>query len=52
MGAGQNGELVAQEQVLEHEVVARAYPGQDGREQEPEQFKYAFSIAEFVRVRS
>ena len=31
--------------------LARASPGQDGREQEPEQFKHAFSIADFMRVR-
>ena len=37
--------------VAHHEVVARAYPGQDGREQQPEQFEHAFSIADFVRVR-
>ena len=47
----QDGELMAQEQILEHEVLARACPGQDGREQEPEQFKHAFSIADFMRVR-
>src|SRR5919202_4623590 len=36
-GASQDGELLAQEQVLEHEVLARACPGQDGREQQPEE---------------
>ena len=30
---GQHGELMAQEQVLEHEVLARAHPGQDGRDE-------------------
>src|ERR671936_628487 len=44
--SGQDGELMAQEQVLEYEVVARVNAGQDGREQEPEQFKHAFSIAD------
>jgi hypothetical protein len=38
--------LVAQEQVLEHEVLARAQPGQDSREQQPEEFKHAFRIAD------
>jgi hypothetical protein len=42
----QDGELMAQEQILEHEVLARACPGQDGREQQPEQFEHAFSIAD------
>ena len=32
---------MAQEEVLEHEVLARTYPGQDGRDQQPEQFKHA-----------
>ncbi len=32
---------MAQEQVLEHEVLARAHPGQDGREEQPEQFEHA-----------
>ena len=49
--AGQDRELMAQQQVLEHEVLVRACPGQDGREQEPEQFKLAFSIADFMCVR-
>jgi hypothetical protein len=40
-GASQDGELMAQEQVLEHEVLARACPGQGGREQQPEQFEHA-----------
>ena len=44
-------QLMAQEQVLEHEILARMHPGQNGREQQPEQFKHAFSIADFVRVR-
>jgi hypothetical protein len=37
---------MGREQVLEHEVVARAYPGQDGREQQPEQFEHILSIAD------
>jgi hypothetical protein len=44
--SGQDGELVAQQQILEHEVLAWAHPGQDGREQQPEQFKHALSIAD------
>jgi integrase len=39
--------LVAQEQVLEHEVLARARRGQASREQQPEEFKHAFRIADF-----
>jgi hypothetical protein len=35
---------MAQEQVLEHEVLARACPGQGGREQQPEQFEHASKI--------
>jgi hypothetical protein len=45
-GAGQERELVAQEQVLKHEVVARARPGQDGREQQPEEFEHASRITD------
>ena len=37
---------MAQQQVLEHEVVARPRPGQHGREQQPEQIEHAFSIAD------
>jgi hypothetical protein len=39
---------MAQQQVLEHEVLARPCPGQDGREQEPDKFKHAFSIADHL----
>ena len=42
---------MAQEQILEHEIMARACPGQDGREQQPEQFKHAYSIADLCRAR-
>ena len=45
--SGQDGELVAQEQVLEHEVLAWAQRGQASREQQPEEFKHAFRIADF-----
>jgi len=38
--------MVAQEQILEDEVPAWTNAGQDGREQQPEQFKHAFSIAD------
>jgi hypothetical protein len=37
---------MAQEQVLKHEVVARTYRDQDGREKQPEQFEHSFSIAD------
>ena len=36
---------MAQEQVLEHEVPARAHAGKDGREQHPQQLEHAVSIA-------
>src|ERR687886_120445 len=36
----QDGELVAQEQVLEHAVLARARPGEDARGHKPEEFKH------------
>jgi hypothetical protein len=38
--------LVPRQQVLEQEILARAYPGQDGREQQPEEFKHVLSIAD------
>ena len=31
--ASQDGELMAQQQVLEHDILARAHPGQHGREE-------------------
>jgi len=37
---------MAYEQVLEHEVVARAHPGQDGREQEPQEVEHASKITD------
>jgi hypothetical protein len=46
--AGQDGKLMAQEQVLQDEVVARTYPGQDGREQQRDEFEHVFSIADSV----
>ena len=43
--SGESGrQLMAQEQVLKREVVARARPGQHGREQQPEEFKHPFSM--------
>jgi hypothetical protein len=45
--ASQDGKLMAQQQVLEHEVLARAQPGQGGHEHEPQQVKHAHSIAYF-----
>jgi hypothetical protein len=38
--------LVAQQQVLEHEVPAWARPAKDGRGHQPEQFKHTLSIAD------
>ncbi len=35
-----------QEQVLEYEVLARTRPGQDRREQQPEEFEHVLSIAD------
>jgi hypothetical protein len=46
---GDDAKLVAQEQVLEDEIVARARPGQDDREQQPQQFEHAFSITDSHR---
>lgn len=37
---------MAQQQVFEHEVLAWANAGEDGREEQPEQFKHAFSITD------
>jgi hypothetical protein len=39
---------MTQEQVLEHEVLTWARPGQDRREQEAEQFKHALRIADLL----
>ena len=44
--AGEDGELVPQEQVLEHKVLARPQPGPGGRKEQPEQFEHAVSIAD------
>jgi hypothetical protein len=38
---------MTQEQVLSYEVAARATAGQHGREQEPDEFEHALSIADF-----
>ena len=43
---GQDSELMPQQQVLEHEILARACPSQDGREQQPQEFEHAPSIAD------
>ena len=45
-GTGQHGELMPQQQVLEHEILARANAGQDSRQEQPEQFKHVLSIAD------
>ena len=42
---------MAQQQVLSHEIVARARPSQDGCEQQPQYFEHAFSIADLRRAR-
>ena len=44
--AGRGRQAGAQQQVLSHEVLARAGAGQDRCEHEPEQFKHAQSIAD------
>jgi hypothetical protein len=45
-GTGQHAELMPQQQVLEHELLARANAGQDGREEQPAEFKHVLSIAD------
>jgi hypothetical protein len=37
---------MAEQQVLEDEVLGRACPGEDGRDQQPQQFKHALRIAD------
>jgi 3-oxoadipate enol-lactonase len=37
---------MTQEQVLEHEILARARPGQGGRAQKPDEFEHTLSIAD------
>ncbi len=37
---------MAQQQVLEHEVAARPYPGQDRRDQQPDEVEHVLSIAD------
>jgi hypothetical protein len=49
-GTSQDGQLMPQQQVLEHEVAVRTYRGQDGREQQPEEFEYTLSIADLWRA--
>jgi hypothetical protein len=41
---------MAQQQVLKDEVLAQAHPGQDGREQQPEQFEHTLSITDLWRA--
>jgi hypothetical protein len=45
-GTSQNGELVAQEQILKDEVLPRASYGSQRVEQEPEEFEHVLSIAD------
>ena len=47
----QDGELMAQQQVLDYEVMARAHPGEDGRDQQPEEFEHALSIGDLRPAR-
>ena len=46
-----DGKLMAQQQVLEHQVLAWAHPGEHGREQQPKQCKHRLSIADRQPVR-
>jgi hypothetical protein len=48
---GEDSELVPQQEVLDHKVPARADAGQEGREQQPEDFEHTFSIADLRAVR-
>jgi hypothetical protein len=50
-GPGQHPELVAQQDVLEDEVLARAHPGNDACEQEPDEFEHVLSIADLPLAR-
>ena len=50
-GAGQHSELMVQQQVLEHELLAWANAGQDGRQEQPDEFKHVLSIADLRRAR-
>jgi hypothetical protein len=44
-GPGQHRELVAQQDVLEDEVLARAQPGKDDHVQQPDEFEHVLSIS-------
>src|SRR5438067_9443925 len=48
---GEDSELVAQQQVLKDEVLARPYPGHEDREQKPDEFEHAGSTADLWRAR-
>jgi hypothetical protein len=50
-GTGQYGELMARQQVVELDVVAGTQPGQEGREQQPDNFGHVPSIADPSLVR-
>ena len=41
---GEHRELVTQQQVFEHEVLARAHPGQDCHELQPHEFQHASAL--------
>src|SRR6266545_6963659 len=49
-GPSQDGDLVAQQQVLEDKVLAHANRGKDGRQQEPEEFEHILSIVDLRRA--
>jgi hypothetical protein len=42
---------MAQQQVLEYEFLVRTQPGQDGHDQQPEQFKHASGSQIYPRAR-
>jgi hypothetical protein len=50
-GPGEHRELVAQQDVLEDEVPARARPGNDACEQEPDAFQHVLGIADLPHAR-
>jgi hypothetical protein len=46
--SGEDGKLMAQEQILEHQVLAWPYPGQKGHDQHPEQFTHISEDRRFL----
>ena len=43
---GHDSELMTQQEVLEREILAWTNAGQDGREEQPDEFKHGLSIAD------